>query len=69
MAELAILKRTYEPSDEVLCERWIEGPLLPVLLPRGGSGVRPLLADVLAPASEDPARLHRIFDTSTRALT
>jgi transposase, IS5 family len=26
MAELAILKHTYDLSDEVLCERWVENP-------------------------------------------
>jgi len=26
MAGLAILKRTYDLSDEVLCERWVENP-------------------------------------------
>src|SRR5918995_1015896 len=26
MAGLAILKHTYDPSDEVLCERWVENP-------------------------------------------
>jgi hypothetical protein len=33
MAGLAILKHTYDLSDEVLCERWVENP--PVLLRRG----------------------------------
>lgn len=27
MAGLAILKHTYDLSDEVLCERWVENPL------------------------------------------
>jgi transposase, IS5 family len=26
MAGLAILKHTYDLSDEVLCERWVENP-------------------------------------------
>jgi IS5 family transposase len=26
MAGLAILKHTYDLSDEVLCERWLENP-------------------------------------------
>jgi transposase, IS5 family len=26
MAGLAILKDTYDLSDEVLCERWVENP-------------------------------------------
>ena len=26
MAGLAILKHTHDPSDEVLCERWVENP-------------------------------------------
>src|SRR4030088_3711692 len=52
MAGLAILKHTYDLSDEVLCERWVENPYLPVLLRRGvlpaPSGVRSLVADALA---------------------
>ena len=35
MAGLAILKATHNLSDEVLCERWVENPQLPVLLRRG----------------------------------
>ena len=35
MAGLAILKHTYDLSDEVLCERWVENPYLPILLRRG----------------------------------
>lgn len=27
MAGLAILKHTYDLSDEVLCERWVENPI------------------------------------------
>ena len=55
MAGRAILKHTYDLSDEDLCERWLEvgEPLLPLLLRRGvlpaPAGVRPLLADPLAP--------------------
>ncbi len=30
-----VLKHTYDLSDEVLCKRWLEHPLLPVLLRRG----------------------------------
>ena len=30
MAGLAILKYTYDLSDEVLCERWVENPLYQV---------------------------------------
>ncbi len=30
MAGLAILKHTYDLSDEVLCERWVENPSVPV---------------------------------------
>ena len=29
MAGLAILKHTYDLSDEVLCERWVENPYYP----------------------------------------
>ncbi|MGY4431133.1 hypothetical protein ACVWWO_003610 [Bradyrhizobium sp. F1.13.1] len=56
MAGLAILKHTYNLSDEVLCERWVENPLLPVLLRRGvlpaPAGVRSLVADALAQPHE-----------------
>jgi hypothetical protein len=34
MAGLAILKHTYNLSDEVLCELWIENPVLPVFMRR-----------------------------------
>lgn len=51
MVGLAILKHTYDLSDEVLCERWVREPLLPVLLRRGvlpaSAGVRSLVADTL----------------------
>src|SRR5262245_10866985 len=47
MAGLAILKHTYDLSDEALCDRWI-------LLRRGvfptRVGVRPFVVDALAPA-------------------
>src|ERR1700746_765661 len=50
MALLAILKHTYDLSDEVLCGE----PVLPMLLRRGVFptciGVRSLVADALAPA-------------------
>ena len=29
MVGLAILKQTYDLSDEVLCERWVENPYYP----------------------------------------
>ena len=53
MAGLAILKHTYNLSDEVVCELWLENPsVLPVLL-RGGVfpapvAARSLLDDQLA---------------------
>jgi transposase, IS5 family len=54
MAGLAILKHMHDLSDEVLCDRWIREPLLPVFLRRGvlpaSACLRPLLADALAPA-------------------
>src|SRR5262245_13640753 len=54
MAGLAILKHTYDLSDEALCDRWVEKSVLPVLLRRGVFptcvGVRPFVADALAPA-------------------
>ena len=54
MAGLAILKHTYDLSDEVLCERWVENPYFQYLLRRGvlpaRAALRPLLADALAPA-------------------
>ena len=54
MAGLAILKHTYDLSDEVLCERWVENPYYQYLLRRGvlpaPAGLRPLVADALAPA-------------------
>jgi Transposase domain (DUF772) len=44
MAGLVILKHTYDLSDEMLCERWVENHHLPVLLRRGvlptSAGVR-----------------------------
>jgi transposase-like protein DUF772 len=51
MAGLAILKHTYDLSDEVLCERWVENPYYQ-LLRRGilpaSAGVRSLVDDALA---------------------
>jgi IS5 family transposase len=32
VARLFILKHIHDPSDEVPCERWLENPVLPVLL-------------------------------------
>ena len=66
MAGLAILKHTYDLSDEVLCERWIDNPyyqsFLSVLsvLPRGAvlparAAVRALVADTLARPSSSRA--------------
>ena len=34
MAGLAILKHTFDLSDEALCERWIENPVFPCALSR-----------------------------------
>jgi transposase, IS5 family len=53
MAGLSILKPTYDLSDEVQCERWVENPYyLPILLRRGVlpalGGVRSIVADTLA---------------------
>lgn len=49
---LPILKHTYNLSDEVPCERWVENTFLSVLLRRGvlpaPAGVRLLVADALA---------------------
>src|SRR5450631_436093 len=54
MAGLAILKHTYDLSDEALCERWVENPYYQVLLRRGvfpaSAGVRSLVDDALAPS-------------------
>ena len=53
MAGLAILKHMHDLSDEVLCDRWVENTVFPVLLRRRilptWARVRPLLADALAP--------------------
>ena len=35
MAGLAILKHTFDLSDEVLCARWVENPYFQYLLRRG----------------------------------
>jgi IS5 family transposase len=49
MAGLAILKHTYDLSDEVLCERRVENPYYPFFCGEASSaGVRPLVADALA---------------------
>ena len=54
MAGLAILKHTFDLSDEALCERWVENPYYQYLLRRGvlpaPADLRPLVADALAPA-------------------
>src|SRR5262249_30728430 len=54
MAGLAILKHTYDLSDEALCDPWVEKSVLPVLLRRGGFstcvGVLPVVADARGPA-------------------
>ena len=54
MAGLAVLKHSYDLSEEGLCERWAENPVFPVFLRRGVLPtpvfVRPLVADALAPA-------------------
>src|SRR5467141_4236287 len=51
MAGLAILKHTYDLSDEVLCERWVENPFTNTLrrgvLP-APAGVRSLVTNTLA---------------------
>ena len=54
MAGLAILKHTYDLSDEALCERWVENPYFQYFCGeeffQHRAGVRPLVADALAPA-------------------
>ena len=54
MAGLAILKHTYDLSDEVLCERWVENPYYQYFCGeeffQHTAAVRPLVADALAPA-------------------
>ena len=54
MAGLAILKHTYDLSDEVLCERWVENPYYQFFCGeeffQHRAAVRPLVADALAPA-------------------
>lgn len=37
MAGLAILKHTYDLSDEVLCERWVENPYTNAFAARSSS--------------------------------
>ena len=37
-APLPILKHIYDPSDEALCDRWVEKSVVPVLLCRNFSG-------------------------------
>ena len=55
VAGLFILKHMHNLSDEVLCARWLENPVLPILLRRTEllppSAVRPIVADALAPAA------------------
>jgi transposase, IS5 family len=54
MAGLAILKHTYDLSDEALCERWVENPYFQFFCGeeffRHRPGLRSLLTDALAPA-------------------
>lgn len=80
MAGLAILKHTYDLSDEVLCERWMENSYYLPVLRRGvlpaPPGVRSFLADALAPthgrgeaaraAAGDPCGRHQ--DRSDQAV-
>jgi IS5 family transposase len=40
MAGLAILKHTFNLSDEVLCERWVENPYFQYLTARRSSAMR-----------------------------
>ncbi len=39
MAGLAILKHTYDLSDEVLCERWVENPITSSSAARSSSSI------------------------------
>jgi transposase, IS5 family len=53
MAGLAILKSMHDPSDEALCERWIENPYFQLFCREEffhQKTLRPLVADALAPA-------------------
>ncbi|MBP1293687.1 hypothetical protein M2222_008931 [Bradyrhizobium elkanii] len=55
VAGLFILKHMHNLSDEVLCARWIENPLLSILLRRvellPPAAVRSIVDDALAPAA------------------
>jgi len=63
MPGLAILKHTYDLSDEALCDRWGENPSFPVLLRRGvfptRVGVGPFVVD---------AWRHRMGEEKLQAL-
>jgi hypothetical protein len=54
MAGLAILKHTYDLSDEALCDRWVENPYFQYFCGeeffQHALVIRPLIADALAPA-------------------
>src|SRR5438128_547048 len=54
MAGLAMLKHTYDLSDEVLCDRWVENPYFQYFCGeeffQPSARVRSLVADALAPA-------------------
>jgi hypothetical protein len=55
MTGLAILKHTYDLSDEVLCERWLENPYYRLFcgeefFQHASPCIRTLLAHPLAPA-------------------
>ncbi|NLS74225.1 transposase [Bradyrhizobium brasilense] len=55
MAGLAILKHTYDLSDEVLCERWVENPYHQFFQRMGEEKLQVLLQESLSVATKTEA--------------
>jgi hypothetical protein len=53
MADITVLKYMHDLSDEAVCDRWVENPYFQFFCGEifsAPAGVRPLVADALAPA-------------------